>query len=135
MCFETRPSSMLQPTDQHTVNRAMHVWSQTSSKLEPAVYGADAAAEVLEPDPTEVCTPEEGCKRPLVWEAPDALHQVLIACLVVGYHPAHGMQLFMWQRNIVGVAHYSMDCFKVLGALDDAPDDASTSSSSALAAR
>ena len=44
------------------------------------------------------------------------------------------MQLFMWQRDIVGVAHYIMDCFEVLGALDDAPDDASTLSSSALAA-
>ena len=44
------------------------------------------------------------------------------------------MQLFMWQRNIVGVAHFVQDCFEVLGALDDAPDDASTSSSSALAA-
>ena len=27
------------------------------------------------------------------------------------------MQLFMWQRDIVGVAHYIMDCFEVLGAL------------------
>ena len=44
------------------------------------------------------------------------------------------MQLYMRQRDIVGVAHYIMDCFEVLGALDDAPDDASTSSSSALAA-
>ena len=43
------------------------------------------------------------------------------------------MQLFM-QRNIVGVAHFIQDCFEVLGALDEAPDDASTSSSSALAA-
>ena len=47
---------------------------------------------------------------------------------------AHTLQLFMWQRNIVGVAHFIKDCFEVLGALDDAPDDASTSSSSALAA-
>ena len=44
------------------------------------------------------------------------------------------MQLFMWQRNIVGVAHFVQDCFEGLGALDDAPDDASTSPSSALAA-
>ena len=44
------------------------------------------------------------------------------------------MQLFMWQRDIVGVAHYIMDFVEVLGVLDDAPDDASTSSSSALAA-
>ena len=44
------------------------------------------------------------------------------------------MQLFMWQHDIVGVAHFIQDCFEVLGALDDAPDDASTSSSSALAA-
>ena len=43
------------------------------------------------------------------------------------------MQLFMWQHDIVGVAHYIMDYFD---ALSDAPDhdDASTSSSSALAA-
>ena len=34
------------------------------------------------------------------------------------------MQLFMWQRVIVGVAHCITDCFDVLGALDDAPDDA-----------
>ena len=45
------------------------------------------------------------------------------------------MQLFIWQRIlIVGVAYYVMDGFEVLGALDDASDDASTSSSSALAA-
>ena len=34
--------------------------------------------------------------------------------------------LFMWQHAIVGLAHYIVDCFEVLGALDDAPDDAST---------
>ena len=44
------------------------------------------------------------------------------------------VQLFMWQRNIVGVAPFIKDCYEVLGALEDAPDDASTSSSSALAA-
>ena len=44
------------------------------------------------------------------------------------------MQLIMWQHDIVGVAHYIMDLFKTLGALSDAPDDASISSSSALAA-
>ena len=44
------------------------------------------------------------------------------------------MQLFMWQHDIVAVAHYIKDCFEVLGALDDAPDDASASSSPALAA-
>ena len=46
----------------------------------------------------------------------------------------HCWQLFMWQRNIVRMAHYIMDCFGVLGALNGAPDDASISSSSALAA-
>ena len=51
------------------------------------------------------------------------------------FSPAENtMQLFMWQRDIVGVAHYIMDCFEVLGTLDDAPDDASSSSSSALTA-
>ena len=45
------------------------------------------------------------------------------------------MQLFMWQHDILGVAHYSKDCYEMLGALDDTPDHASTSSSSALAAR
>ena len=40
------------------------------------------------------------------------------------------MKLFMWQPDIVGWAHYIKDCLKVLGALYDA----STSSSSALAA-
>ena len=30
------------------------------------------------------------------------------------------MQLFMWQHDIVGVAHYTMDCLDVLGALPDA---------------
>ena len=51
------------------------------------------------------------------------------------FSPAQGtMQLFMWQQDIVGVAHYIMDCFDALSALSDAPDDASTSSSSALAA-
>ena len=44
------------------------------------------------------------------------------------------MRLVMWQHDIVGVAHFIKDCFEVLGALDDVPDDASTSSSSALAA-
>ena len=51
------------------------------------------------------------------------------------FSPAQGtVQLFMWQQDIVGVAHYIMDCFDALSALSDAPDDASTSSSSALAA-
>jgi hypothetical protein len=44
------------------------------------------------------------------------------------------MQLFMRQRDIVGVAHHIKDFSEVLGALDDAPDDASASSSPALAA-
>ena len=39
-----------------------------------------------------------------------------------------------WQPDIVGVAHCIMDCSEVLGALDDAPDYASKSPSSALAA-
>ena len=42
-----------------------------------------------------------------------------------------------WQRDIVGVAHDVMGCLDVLGALDiiiDDPDDAPSSSSSALAA-
>ena len=42
------------------------------------------------------------------------------------------MQLFMWQRDLVVVAHYVMDY--ALGALSDAPDGASTSTSSALVA-
>ena len=37
-----------------------------------------------------------------------------------------------FHRVTVGVAHFIKDCFKVLGALDDVPDDASISSSSAL---
>ena len=35
------------------------------------------------------------------------------------------VQLFMWQRGIVGQAHHIMGWFEMLGALDDAPDDAS----------
>ena len=51
------------------------------------------------------------------------------------FSPAENtMQLGMWQHDILGVAHYIKDCFEMLDALDDAPDDASTSSSSALAA-
>ena len=38
--------------------------------------------------------------------------------------PAKGsMQLFMWQPDIVGVAHFVMDCFDLLGAVPDAHDD------------
>ena len=44
------------------------------------------------------------------------------------------MQMFMRHLNIVEVAHYIMDCFNVLGAFDDAPHYASTSSLSALVA-
>ena len=36
------------------------------------------------------------------------------------------MQLFSWQREVLGVAHHIVDCFDVLGALDDASDGAST---------
>ena len=51
------------------------------------------------------------------------------------FSPANNtMQLFMWQHNILRVAHFVKDYSEVLGALDDAPDDASTSSPSALAA-
>ena len=52
------------------------------------------------------------------------------------FSPARGtMQLYMCQQNNVGVVHYIMDCFDALGALCDAPDHASISSSSALAAK
>ena len=44
------------------------------------------------------------------------------------------MQPVMWQCDSVGVAHHIMAFCYVLGALDGAPDDAPTSSSSALAA-
>ena len=47
------------------------------------------------------------------------------------------VQLFMWQADIVGVAHFVMDCFDHLGAAPDDHDDGysdSFSSSSALAA-
>ena len=49
-----------------------------------------------------------------------------LPCSVRGPYPAlfspatDTMQLFMWQRDIVGVAHYNMNYFEVLGALDDA---------------
>ena len=43
------------------------------------------------------------------------------------FNPAiNTMQLFIWQHDILGVAHYIMDCFEVFGVLDNAPDDAST---------
>ena len=39
-------------------------------------------------------------------------------------HSAKGsMQLIMWQPDIVGVAHFVMDCFDLLGAVPDAHDD------------
>ena len=34
------------------------------------------------------------------------------------------VQPFMWQRDIVGAAHYSLACFNVLGAHSDAPHTA-----------
>ena len=40
----------------------------------------------------------------------------------------------VWLRDTAGGACYSVDCLDVLGALYGAPDDASSSSSSALAA-
>ena len=36
------------------------------------------------------------------------------------------MQQFLWQLDIMGVAHYVMDCFDLLNAVDD--DDDSKSS-------
>ena len=54
------------------------------------------------------------------------------------FSPDQGsMQLFMWQADIVGVAHFVMDGFGLLGAAPDGHDDAcsdSDSSPSALAA-
>ena len=54
------------------------------------------------------------------------------------FSPAQGsMQLFMWQDDIVGVAHFVMDGFDLLGAAPDDHDDDysdSNSPSSALAA-
>ena len=44
------------------------------------------------------------------------------------------MQLFLWRRNIVGVAHYIVACLDAPGVLTDAHDVVSASSSSALAA-
>ena len=44
------------------------------------------------------------------------------------------MQLFMWQADIVGVAHFVMNCFDHLGAApDDHNDDYSDSDSSSSA--
>ncbi len=45
---------------------------------------------------------------------------IQVPCL--GRPPQNSMQLSMWQQNIVGVAHYIVDRFELLGALDDAPD-------------
>ena len=47
------------------------------------------------------------------------------------------MQLYMWQADIVGVVHFVMDCFDLLGAAPDDHDDGysdSNSSSSVLTA-
>ncbi len=40
------------------------------------------------------------------------------------------MQLFLWQPDLVGVAHFIMDCFDSVGAAPDVPDDASDASDS-----
>ena len=54
-------------------------------------------------------------------------------CYPALFNPARStMQLFMWQHDIVGVTHYIMECVDALGALSD---DASISSSSALATK
>ena len=45
------------------------------------------------------------------------------------------LQLFMWQRDIVRVAHFIMDSPDLLGALDDALDDAWSSFPTAQAAQ
>ena len=51
------------------------------------------------------------------------------------FSPAtNNMQVFIWQRDIVGLAEYIMSYFHIFGALPDAPDGALPSSSSALTA-
>ena len=55
---------------------------------------------------------------------------VVSAQLLMPQHPGSSlwgsMQLFMWQPDIVGVAHFVMDCFDLLWAAPDARDDGSS---------
>ena len=45
------------------------------------------------------------------------------------FAPAHStMQLFLWQPDLVRVAHFIMDCFDAIGVAPDMPDDASDAS-------
>ena len=59
---------------------------------------------------------------------------------VRGHYPAlfsparSTMQLFMWQPDTVGVAHYILNHFDFLNALPDTPNDASILIFIALAA-
>ena len=48
-------------------------------------------------------------------------------CMHAGCAAGGGHGVRRW-----GMAHYIMDCFDALGAVSDAPDDASIASSSAL---
>jgi len=58
------------------------------SPLEPAVYSADTTSEILISDILEASHADKAGKCPLVWEFPNALHKILITCLIIGHHPA-----------------------------------------------
>lgn len=62
--------------------------SSCASPFEAAVYGTDTACEILVYDVLEASHAHKAGKGPLIWKLPDALHKVLIACLVIGHHPA-----------------------------------------------
>ena len=68
-----------------------------------------------------------GDERHMVFECP-ALQTVRDRYPTL-FAPAHStMQLFLWQPDLVRVAHFIMDCFDAIGVAPDMPDDASDAS-------
>ena len=79
----------------HTLKHILSGSSQCSHycalPFEAAVYGTDTACEILVCDVLEARQLHAAGKGPLVWKLSDALHKILIACLVIGHHPASSM--------------------------------------------
>ena len=64
------------------------------------------------------------------WVAAPGMHHCATQTVRYRYPALFGpaedtMQLFMWQPDNVGVAHFVTDCFDPLGAAADAHDDGS----------
>ena len=87
-------------------------WVPTASQ-----WFRDAALAPLGPSACVCCVTnvQLGTKRHMVFECP-ALQSVRDKYAALFVDGASTMQQFMWQQDVIGVAHFVQDCFDLLDA-------------------